>query len=141
MVSIGATKVTPNDNILLADPTKRNCYFDHENSLKAHKKYSQVITWLMWSLKCLLCISPFLFVFFVTCQVGCLLECSIEYALTILSDNHTCIPWYYPPVDPTVRICDPFEVKEFNKAIGNMPDDECDVSSVVCHIYLIYLQI
>jgi hypothetical protein len=42
MVSIGATKVTPKDNILSADPEKRNCYFDHEKPLKAHKKYSQV---------------------------------------------------------------------------------------------------
>ena len=42
VVSLGATKVTPNENIRSTDPRKRNCYFNDEKELKAHAKYSQV---------------------------------------------------------------------------------------------------
>ena len=46
VVSLGATKVTPNANIVSIKPEKRNCFFDDEYPLsyplKAHKKYSQV---------------------------------------------------------------------------------------------------
>jgi hypothetical protein len=62
--------------------------------------------------------------------VGCLLECGIEYALSSLTENR-CIPWYYPAVDPKARVCDPFEVKEFNRFIENMPEKECEASCVV----------
>ena len=46
VVSLGATKVTPNDNIVSIKPEKRNCFFENEYPsnypLKAHQKYSQV---------------------------------------------------------------------------------------------------
>ena len=46
MVSLGATKVTPNENIESINPEKRQCFFDYEHPpnypLKAHQKYSQV---------------------------------------------------------------------------------------------------
>ena len=45
-VSLEAVKVTPKRNIEAMSPTKRNCYFDHENPpsqpLTVHQKYSQV---------------------------------------------------------------------------------------------------
>ena len=42
VVSLGATKVTPNENIRSAIPVKRNCYFGDEYHLTAHQNYSQV---------------------------------------------------------------------------------------------------
>ena len=42
VVSLGATKVTPNENIRSAIPIKRNCYFGDEYHLTAHQNYSQV---------------------------------------------------------------------------------------------------
>ena len=46
VVSLGATKVTPNENIESINPEKRQCFFDYEHPpnypLKAHQKYSQV---------------------------------------------------------------------------------------------------
>ena len=46
LVSLGATKITPNDNIRPSPPEKRRCYFnDHherEHELEAHETYSQV---------------------------------------------------------------------------------------------------
>ena len=42
VVSLGATKVTPNKNIRSTEPRMRECYFSDEKILKAHSKYSQV---------------------------------------------------------------------------------------------------
>ena len=45
-VSLSAVKVTPDPEIESMNPTKRNCYFDHEHPpnkpLKAYQKYSRV---------------------------------------------------------------------------------------------------
>lgn len=98
VVSLGATKVTPNENIRSTDAKKRNCYFSDEKILKAHSKYS---------------------------QVACTLECGLSHALDKLNGTDRCIPWYYPPVDPEVRVCDPFEARDFNKEIERMRADKC----------------
>ena len=42
VVSLGAIKITPNENIRSAKPEKRNCFFGDEYQLKAHQNYSQV---------------------------------------------------------------------------------------------------
>ena len=57
-----------------------------------------------------------------------MLECSISYALSLLNTTDKCIPWYYPPVDPKVRMCSTFEARDFNKAIEKMPGGICEVS-------------
>merc|ERR1719188_1845760 len=98
VVSLGATKVTPNENIRSTDPRKRNCYFNDEKELKAHANYS---------------------------QVACTLECGISHALNMLNGTSRCIPWFYPPVDPEVRVCDPFEAKDFRMEIERMQDGKC----------------
>ena len=55
-----------------------------------------------------------------------MLECSISY---VLNTTERCIPWYYPPVDPEVRMCSAFEARDFNKAIEKMPGGICEVST------------
>ena len=44
-----------------------------------------------------------------------------------MNGTDRCIPWYYPPVDPEVRVCDPFEARDFNKEIERMRADKCQV--------------
>ena len=55
------------------------------------------------------------------------MECGISYALGKLNATDRCIPWYLPPVDPQVRVCDPFEARDFNKEIEFMSADVCKV--------------
>ena len=56
-----------------------------------------------------------------------MLECSISYALSLLNTTERCIPWYYPPVDPKVRMCSAFEARDFSKAIEKIPGGICEV--------------
>ena len=46
VVSLDATKLTPNSNIETIMPEKRNCYFSYEHplhhQLQAHRRYSHV---------------------------------------------------------------------------------------------------
>ena len=66
-----------------------------------------------------------------------MLECSISYALSLLNGTDRCIPWYYPPVDPVVRMCSAFEARDFNKAIEKMPGGRCQVG--VDHFKKVFL--
>ena len=58
-VSLSATKVTTDPDIVSMTPTKRNCYFDHEHPrnkpLKIYQKYTQVSykawMWITFSLR------------------------------------------------------------------------------------------
>ena len=43
LVSLGATKITPNDNIRSTEPENRGCFYPEEKELVAHDKYSRVI--------------------------------------------------------------------------------------------------
>jgi hypothetical protein len=44
-----------------------------------------------------------------------------------MTDLDRCLPWFYPAVNITVRVCDAMEVMEFNKIIEEMPTDKCKV--------------
>ena len=58
-----------------------------------------------------------------------MLECHIEKGLSMMmKEEDKCEPWYYPPVDPKVRLCSPFEAWTFQKVIDAMPSDVCQVS-------------
>ena len=43
------------------------------------------------------------------------------------NDGENCIPWYYPAVEPDARMCTPYETRDFNGEIENMPSKECKV--------------
>ena len=45
----------------------------------------------------------------------------------MMEDEDRCEPWYYPPLDPSVRLCSPFEAMAFQKVIDKMPTDVCQV--------------
>ena len=124
-IILGATKVTPNQNIKGINPVKRNCLFEHENPpnqpLAAYKKYSQV-GGIHYS-----------FHFgrtrqhTFTLQVSCIFECRIKKALSNMTEGNKCIPWYYPPVNNDTRMCSPFEAEEFKKGIELISVNECRV--------------
>ena len=103
-MSLAAVKVTPNSNIEPMSPTKRNCYFHHEHPenqpLTAHKNYS---------------------------QVSCVLECNMRKVLLARVEEDRCIPWYFPPVDPKVRLCSPYEARDFKKEMKSIAAHECKV--------------
>ena len=124
-VILGATKVTPNQNIKWINPVRRNCLFEHENPpnqpLAAYKKYSQVGG------------MHYSFHFGGTrqdtfiLQVSCIFECRIKKALSNMTEGNKCIPWYYPPVNNDTRMCSPFEADEFKKGIELISVNECRV--------------
>ena len=79
------------------DPTKRNCYFKDEYPLKVHKNYT---------------------------RANCLLECYLDYALSKMSTK--CYPWYLPAPESGYTPCDPWQTKEFNTFMEQIPDKTCD---------------
>ena len=60
-------------------------------------------------------------------QVSCLLECRIKHVLSLFSDSDKCLPWYFPPVDPDVRLCSPYESRNFSREMEKMAHDVCKV--------------
>ena len=126
MVNLGAVKVKSDRNIEYIDPEKRNCYFDDEHPpnqpLTAHKKYSQVYYRDFVDGYGRIKLLVFL-------QVSCLLECRIKHVLSLFSDGDKCLPWYFPPVDPGVRLCSPYESRNFSREMEKMPHDVCKVIS------------
>ena len=119
-MSFGATKVTSNNNIRSTDPVTRNCFFNNENQLDAHLNYSQatvdqILKKDKTSVK-------------VTFQAACILECRISNALSQLNTTNKCIPWYYPNVDPDLRMCSPFEAWDFNAKMEKVAPKACRVT-------------
>ena len=120
MVSLEAIKMTPNPNIEMILPEKRNCYFDYEYPLQAHQQYSyvrqlkgiQIVTFI-------LCLN----------QASCILECHIDHTLTKMSDIEKCIPWYFPPISSDIRLCSPFEARNFTDEIDKLSNEICMVNS------------
>ena len=42
-------------------------------------------------------------------------------------EEDRCIPWYFPPVDPDVRLCSPYEARDFKKEMESIAAHECKV--------------
>ena len=42
-------------------------------------------------------------------------------------DEEKCIPWYYPPVDLDLRLCSPYEAKDFAKKLEKISHAVCKV--------------
>ena len=47
--------------------------------------------------------------------------------LSEISKEERCIPWYYPLVDPALRLCSPFEARDFSVLLDNISHDDCKV--------------
>ena len=109
-VILRALQVKSDPEIKDIKPNKRNCYFSDEQPLQMHKNYS---------------------------QSNCILECYVEYARKSneKKDNITggCVPWFYPVEDEHVfRLCDPWQIKEFQETMKSIPDGHCDYCFADC---------
>ena len=56
-----------------------------------------------------------------------MLECKINHALGMMGDSEKCMPWWLPPVDHEIRLCSPYEAKNFSTKIHIMAQDVCKV--------------
>ena len=95
-VALKATKVTAVKDLESIDPQRRQCYFKNEKKLELHQKYS---------------------------QSNCFLECSLQYSLKKM--NGSCMPWYFPIVNHSLKMCDPWDAFEFANHMKDVPDTEC----------------
>ena len=53
-----------------------------------------------------------------------------------MTDDDKCIPWYYPQLDPDMRMCSPFEAREFKSRIDVMTLDSCHVRPGNGYLYI-----
>ena len=60
-------------------------------------------------------------------QVACWLECALSHTLSMLAPSEKCLPWYYPAVDNSTRMCNPFEARNFSKIMKKTGSDQCKV--------------
>ncbi len=99
-VSLGATQILASESIKDIEREKRNCLFAEEMKMKKHNTYT---------------------------QANCLLECQLDFAMETLSINDSCLPWYFPTNDQeSIRICNPWEARDFRKNMHTVPSDKCD---------------
>ena len=56
-----------------------------------------------------------------------MLECKINHALKMLGDADRCMPWWLPPLDQDMRLCSPYEARNFSTKIHIMAQDVCKV--------------
>ena len=99
MIALMATKISSNPDIQNYNPAKRKCFFEDETSfIKLHKNYS---------------------------QMNCLFECSLVQAkkATLID----CNPWFFPSIETTERVCDPWEKTRVLEAMQNdVPLNACE---------------
>ena len=38
-----------------------------------------------------------------------------------------CMPWYLPPVESDIRLCSPFEARDFSNEMDMVDEDKCSV--------------
>ena len=109
-VILSAQQVKADPGIKSINPNNRNCYFSDERPLAMHKNYS---------------------------QSNCILECYVEYARKSIEKKSNltggCVPWFYPVEDEHVfRLCDPWQIKEFQETMKSIPDGHCDYCFADC---------
>ena len=64
-------------------------------------------------------------------QASCVLECHIEHTLSNMGPTEQCEPWYLPPVDANIRLCSPFEARNFTDEIDKLSNEICKVCSQI----------
>ena len=119
-IAVKATQIDTKESLRSIQPEQRKCILsDETRDLRIHKKYS---------------------------QTNCLLECSLRFAQTKLSEHEnvsqTCTPWYFPFEDQFRNVCDPWRTKIFHEyMVHNIPEDVCshclpDCSKTVYHPFI-----
>ena len=52
----------------------------------------------------------------------------MEKVVAQLNESEKCLPWYYPPIDLDLRLCSPFEAKDFSTKLEKISHAKCKVS-------------
>ena len=52
----------------------------------------------------------------------------MEKVVNQLNESGKCLPWYYPPIDLDLRLCTPFEAKDFSTKLEKISHAKCKVS-------------
>ena len=103
VVSLTATMISADNALQNMDPKSRNCFFQWESSsLKFFKIYT---------------------------HSNCIFECNFFFALKILQAEQQfkpCWPWYFPSLDKSPKICDPWEASQLIEKMSNVPIHQCN---------------
>jgi hypothetical protein len=102
IITLSSTKIDADDSIRSLNKRDRDCMFPEENSeLILHKKYS----------------------FF-----NCKFECTLRYAMNKVESKYgtLCFPWYIPPPNDSIAMCDPWTSSDFFQIMTEeIPDSLC----------------
>lgn len=55
-------------------------------------------------------------------QANCLLECQILWATKQLN----CHPWFFPSLEKGIKMCDPWNARDFKEQFGKVPTETCE---------------
>ena len=51
----------------------------------------------------------------------------MEKVVAQLNESEKCLPWYYPPIDLDLRLCSPFEARDFGNKLEKISHAKCKV--------------
>lgn len=102
IITLTSTKIDADHNIRALSQKDRSCLFPEENSrLILHKQYS---------------------------YFNCKFECTLRYAMDQVYNQHgtLCYPWFIPPFNDSITICDPWLSSNFLQIMAReIPDKLC----------------
>ena len=102
-IAISAVNIKADKKIRTLSTATRQCYFNDEHPLEMHKQYS---------------------------QQNCIIECALNYSYHQVASRRQgqvkCSPWFYPVADQKLKICNPWEKKDFQKILGKVTYKECN---------------
>ena len=52
----------------------------------------------------------------------------LTHTLEKLAPSEKCLPWYFPAVDNSTRMCNPFEARNFGNIMKKTDSDQCKVN-------------
>ena len=55
----------------------------------------------------------------------------MEKVISKLNEIEKCIPWYYPPIDLELRLCTPYEAKDFANMLEKISHAQCKVGLIM----------
>ena len=110
VITLTSTKIDADDNIRSLNETDRGCLFPEENSvLVLHKQYS---------------------------YYNCKFECTLSYAVNQVYKQYgtLCYPWFIPPPNDSITICDPWTSSDFFQIMSKeIPDSLCSYCLPDCN--------
>ncbi len=111
IVALTGSRIDAEDTLKSLPTTDRKClFYDETTDMKMHKNYT---------------------------YSNCMFECSLLYAQSQLqiknNSTYACIPWFFPTLDSSIAICDPWEsVAFFKLMLNDVTDSTCSYCLADC---------